>query len=57
MKLLRHGQPGHEKPGLLDGQGRLVDVSGVIPDVAGDALLPTALERLRGLDAAALCRW
>ena len=54
MKLLRYGQPGQEKPGLLDGQGRLRDLSGVIPDVAGDALLPAALDRLRGLDAAAL---
>ena len=54
MKLLRYGQPGQEKPGLLDGHGRLRDLSGVIPDVAGDALLPAALDRLRGLDAAAL---
>ena len=54
MKLLRYGQQGQEKPGLLDGQGRLRDLSGVIPDVAGDALLPAALDRLRGLDAAAL---
>ena len=54
MKLLRYGQPGQEKPGLLDGQGRLRDLSGVVPDVAGDALLPAALDRLRGFDAAAL---
>ena len=54
MKLLRYGQPGQEKPGLLDGQGKLRDLSGVIPDVAGEALLPAALDRLRGLDAASL---
>ena len=54
MKLLRYGQPGQEKPGLLDGQGRLRDLSGVIPDVAGEALLPADLYCLRGLDAAAL---
>jgi len=54
VKLLRYGQPGQEKPGLLDGQGRLRDLSGVVPDVAGDALLPAALDRLRGFDAAAL---
>jgi 2,4-diketo-3-deoxy-L-fuconate hydrolase len=54
VKLLRYGQPGQEKPGLLDGQGKLRDLSGVIPDVAGDALLPAGLDRLRGLDAASL---
>ena len=54
MKLLRYGPAGQEKPGLLDGQGRLRDLSGVIPDVAGDALLPAPLERLRGLDPADL---
>jgi hypothetical protein len=54
VKLLRYGQPGQEKPGLLDGQGKLRDLSGVITDVAGEALLPPALDRLRGLDPAAL---
>ena len=56
VKLLRYGQPGQEKPGLLDGQGRLRDLSGVIPDVAGDALLPASLDRLRA-STPARCRW
>jgi ureidoglycolate lyase len=54
MKLLRFGPAGRERPGLLDATGRLRDLSGVIPDLAGDALLPGSLDRLRGLDAATL---
>ena len=50
MKLLRYGQPGQEKPGLLDAQGRVRDLSGHITDVAGAALLPDSLARLRSLD-------
>ena len=56
MKLLRYGDPGREKPGLLDSDGSIRDLSAVIADVAGDALLPDALERLRRLDRAALAR-
>ena len=56
MKLLRYGDPGREKPGLLDSDGAIRDLSAVIADVAGDALLPDALERLRRLDRAALSR-
>ena len=40
MKLLRYGPPGAEKPGLLDAAGTIRDLSGVIPDLAGDALSP-----------------
>ena len=50
MKLLRYGLPGQEKPGVLDAQGRVRDLSGVIADVAGSALLPASLAHLRGLD-------
>ena len=50
MKLLRYGQPGQEKPGVLDAQGRVRDLSGHITDVAGAALLPDSLARLRSLD-------
>jgi len=49
VKLLRYGLPGQEKPGVLDAQGRVRDLSGVIPDVAGAALLPESLARLRGI--------
>ncbi|MEL5298804.1 fumarylacetoacetate hydrolase family protein [Serratia nevei] len=54
MKLLRYGQPGQERPGLLDAQGRLRDLSQHIADVGGAALLPASLAKLRALDSAAL---
>ena len=50
MKLLRYGPRGQEKPGLIDRQGRLRDLSGVIADLTPDQLAPAALERLRKLD-------
>lgn len=50
MKLLRYGKTGEEKPALLDGEGRLRDLSGVVPDIAGRALLPDGLDRIRALD-------
>lgn len=50
MKLLRFGPPGQEKPGVLDATGRVRDLSAVIADVAGDALLPDNMAKLKGLD-------
>ena len=50
MKLLRYGLRGQERPGLLDAQGRVRDLSAVIADVAGAALLPEHLAHLRSLD-------
>ena len=54
MKLLRYGPKGAEKPGLLDADGRLRDLSGVVADVAGDVLLPDGLARLAALDPRSL---
>ncbi|WP_312427172.1 fumarylacetoacetate hydrolase family protein [Serratia sp. (in: enterobacteria)] len=54
MKLLRYGEPGQERPGMLDAQGRLRDLSQHIADVSGAALLPASLAKLRALDSAAL---
>lgn len=54
MKLLRYGPAGAEKPGLLDGTGTLRDLSGVVPDLAGEALSAEGLARLAALDAASL---
>lgn len=54
MKLLRHGAPGAEKPGLLDGSGRVRDLSGIVPDIAGDTLRRDGLDALRRLDVEAL---
>jgi 2-keto-4-pentenoate hydratase/2-oxohepta-3-ene-1,7-dioic acid hydratase in catechol pathway len=47
---LRYGPPGREKPGLLDAEGGLRDLSGVIGDIGGEALLPDSLARLAALD-------
>jgi len=54
VKLLRYGLPGQEKPGVLDGQGRVRDLSGLIDDIAGAVLLPNSLARLRGVDVNSL---
>jgi len=54
MKLLRYGAPGAEKPGLLDQDGALRDLSGVIGDVAGEALSDENLAKLHDLDPTAL---
>jgi 2-keto-4-pentenoate hydratase/2-oxohepta-3-ene-1,7-dioic acid hydratase in catechol pathway len=50
MRLLRYGPPGQERPAALDADGRIRDLSGVIADLAGDALLPASIEGLRRLD-------
>ena len=54
MKLLRHGPKGHEKPAMLDAQGQVRDLSGVIADLRADMLTPHGLDRLRALDSASL---
>jgi len=54
MKLLRYGEPGAEKPGMLDTEARLRDLSGVVPDIAGAVLEPEGLARLAALDPARL---
>ena len=54
MKLLRYGPEGQEKPGALDGEGKIRDLSGVIHDVAGAALDPVSLADLSKLDLTSL---
>ncbi len=54
MKLLRYGPAGQEKPGLLDAEGRIRDLSGHVRDLGPDALSPEALARLAALDPASL---
>lgn len=56
MKLVRYGQPGQEKPGLIDAQGALRDLSGAVGDIDAAAIAPAALARLARLDAASLPR-
>ena len=56
MKLLRYGSPGQEKPGLLDQDGTIRDLSGIVPDIAGEVLFgrrPRPAARRRSLHAAA----
>ncbi|HEY8594901.1 MAG TPA: fumarylacetoacetate hydrolase family protein [Devosiaceae bacterium] len=50
MKLLRFGPPGQEKPGLLDAQGKIRDLSGLVADIGGEVLTPAGIEQLRGAD-------
>ncbi|HET7793489.1 MAG TPA: fumarylacetoacetate hydrolase family protein [Rhizobacter sp.] len=54
MKLMRHGAKGAEKPALVDAQGQVRDLSGVLPDISADTLTPQGLQRLRELDVSKL---
>ena len=54
MKLVRYGQPGAEKPGLLDKAGRVRDLSKLVPDIAGESLLPEPLAQLAQTDPESL---
>ena len=54
MKLVRYGNPGREKPGLIDAEGQLRDLSGVISDIGPDQLGDAALDTLRLLATADL---
>jgi 2-keto-4-pentenoate hydratase/2-oxohepta-3-ene-1,7-dioic acid hydratase in catechol pathway len=56
VKLLRYGLAGREKPGILAADGTVRDLSGVIPDVSGESLMPEAIERLRKVDVGKLPR-
>jgi 2-keto-4-pentenoate hydratase/2-oxohepta-3-ene-1,7-dioic acid hydratase in catechol pathway len=50
MKLVRYGPPGREKPGLIDAEGKLRDLSRKVKDIAAAALAPVELAKLRKLD-------
>jgi 2,4-diketo-3-deoxy-L-fuconate hydrolase len=54
MKLMRYGAKGAEKPALVDAQGAVRDLSGVLPDITAQTMLPANLKRLAELDAAKL---
>ncbi|PMS34940.1 ureidoglycolate lyase [Trinickia symbiotica] len=54
MKLLRFGPKGQEKPGLVDADGNIRDLSGHVDDIAGDTLTDASLARVRALDPATL---
>jgi 2,4-didehydro-3-deoxy-L-rhamnonate hydrolase len=54
VKLLRYGPKGQEKPGVLLASGEIRDLTSVIGDLKGSALLPESIDRLRGTDFAQL---
>ncbi len=54
MKLLRYGQPGQEKPGLLDADGKIRDLSVLIGEISADCLSPQKLRALGGIDPKSL---
>ena len=54
MKLVRFGQPGQEKPGLVDGEGRIRDLSAHVDDIAGAVLGDDELAKLAALDVDSL---
>jgi 2-keto-4-pentenoate hydratase/2-oxohepta-3-ene-1,7-dioic acid hydratase in catechol pathway len=54
LKLLRYGPAGAEKPGLVDAEGRIRDLSREVTDIEGETLGSASLSRLAGLDPASL---
>jgi 2,4-diketo-3-deoxy-L-fuconate hydrolase len=54
MKLVRYGEKGAEKPGLIDKSGQLRDLSGHIRDLDGAAYAPDSLKKLAAIDPASL---
>ncbi|MBB3147799.1 2-keto-4-pentenoate hydratase/2-oxohepta-3-ene-1,7-dioic acid hydratase in catechol pathway [Phyllobacterium trifolii] len=54
MKLLRYGPVGQEKPGLVDKDGKVRDLSAHVKDIAGDAISPDGLKKLAAIDPASL---
>lgn len=56
MKLVRYGAAGQEKPGMLDRQGHIRDLSAVVADIDGSTVSPEGLSRLRAIDPETLPR-
>jgi 2,4-didehydro-3-deoxy-L-rhamnonate hydrolase len=54
MKLLRYGAVGQEQPGVLDSDGKIRSLRGVVDDIAGAALSAASLAKLRAIDLASL---
>jgi 5-carboxymethyl-2-hydroxymuconate isomerase len=54
MKLLRYGDPGRERPGMLDGAGAIRDLGGEIADLSPETVTMETLERLRAIDPESL---
>jgi ureidoglycolate lyase len=56
MRLVRYGEAGKEKPGILDGQGAVRDLSGVVADIDGSSITPEGLDKLRAVNVDSLPR-
>jgi len=54
MKLVRYGVPRQEKPGILDSDGQIRDLAGIVPDITGAALSPATLASLKDIELAKL---
>ena len=54
MKLLRYGETGYEKPGLMDNNGDIRDLSSVVGDITGEILEDEKLSELKDLDPTTL---
>ena len=54
MKLLRYGEKGAEKPGLLDADNQIRDLSGYVKDIEGDVLTPAGLAALATINPVSL---
>ena len=54
MKIVRYGQPHQEKPGILDSDGNIHDLSGIVPEIAGQTLSPATLASLKSIELAKL---
>ena len=50
MKLLRYGESGYEKPGMLDDNGVIRDLSGFVNDIADEILSPKSIEKLKSIN-------
>ncbi len=54
MKLVRYGPPRQEKPGIVDSEGKIRDLSGTVPDIAEGSLSPATLAPLKSVELAKL---
>src|SRR5579863_384246 len=54
MKLLRYGPVGQEKPGIVSADGKIRDLSAVVPDISATTLANSALDKIRKVDPASL---
>ncbi len=54
MKLMRVGQPGQEKPAILDAEGKIRDLSAHVKDIGGDAISPQGLKKIAAIDLSTL---